>query len=57
MAKEKTKYLSKSYSIIFAAIDELQEIWYGMLSGVSLQCCLLLIMVCRANWEAEVRIS
>ncbi|KVH95626.1 Multi antimicrobial extrusion protein [Cynara cardunculus var. scolymus] len=31
-------------------------IWYGMVSGATMQCCLLLIMVSRTNWNEEVNI-
>ncbi|KAJ9549774.1 hypothetical protein OSB04_022317 [Centaurea solstitialis] len=31
-------------------------IWYGMVSGATMQCCLLLIMVSRTNWNKEVNV-
>ncbi|KAF5754084.1 putative multi antimicrobial extrusion protein [Helianthus annuus] len=32
-------------------------IWYGMVSGASTQCCLLLMMVWRTNWNNEVNFA
>ncbi|KAI3728336.1 hypothetical protein L6452_16970 [Arctium lappa] len=31
-------------------------IWYGMVSGATMQCCLLLITVSRTNWNEEVNV-
>ncbi|KAI7724774.1 hypothetical protein M8C21_031199 [Ambrosia artemisiifolia] len=32
-------------------------IWYGMVSGASMQCCLLLMMIWRTNWNNEVNFA
>ncbi|XP_076935223.1 protein DETOXIFICATION 29-like [Bidens hawaiensis] len=32
-------------------------IWYGMVVGTSMQCCLLLMMVARTNWNNEANIA
>ncbi|MFS8030729.1 putative multi antimicrobial extrusion protein [Helianthus anomalus] len=32
-------------------------IWYGMVSGASTQCCLLLMMIWRTNWNNEVNFA